>query len=228
MSLLESASVASHRRARAAARLQSPQDDANTDNDAVEPQDDANTDNDAVEPQDDAKTDNNAVEPQDDANVNNDSVAPKYAADARSDADDPSSDESSTDTADDRAASIRVNNLAAAIANATNARRPTPNPLYTTITDAYEVNWNPGDTKQMATFVRAAEPDSDHVRFDVGVPNASTLMDLVDDKASLYLWDHLMNVPVKGTGVIALLPKVLINGNKVCDAGFGEIGRAHV
>ena len=72
----------------------------------------------------------------------------------------------------------------------------------------------------MATFVRATEPDSDHVRFGVGVPNASTLMDLVDDKASLYLWDHLMNVPVKGTGFIALLPKVLIDGTKVYDTGF--------
>ena len=72
----------------------------------------------------------------------------------------------------------------------------------------------------MATFVSAAEPDSYHVRFDIGVPNALTLMDLVNDKASLYRWDHLMNVPVEGTGVIALLPKVLIDGTKVCDAGF--------
>ena len=45
-------------------------------------------------------------------------------------------------------------------------------------------------------------------------------MDLVDGKSSLYRWDHLMNVPVDGTGVIALLPKVLINSAKVCDAGF--------
>ena len=45
-------------------------------------------------------------------------------------------------------------------------------------------------------------------------------MDLVDDKASLYHWDHLMNVPVEGTDVIALLPKVLINSTKFCDAGF--------
>ena len=67
----------------------------------------------------------------------------------------------------------------------------------------------------MATFVRVAEPDSDHVRFDIGVPNASTLMDLVDNKASLYRWYHLMNVLVEGTGVIALLPKVLIDGTKV-------------
>ena len=92
--------------------------------------------------------------------------------------------------------------------------------LYTTITDAYEASWNLSDTKQMATFVLSAEPDSDHVRFNIGVPNASTLMDLVNDKASLYRWDHIMNVPVEGTGVIALLPKVLIDGTKVCDAGF--------
>ena len=45
-------------------------------------------------------------------------------------------------------------------------------------------------------------------------------MDLVDDKASLYHWDHLMNILVKVTGVITLLPKVLIDGTKVCDAGF--------
>ena len=31
-----------------------------------------------------------------------------------------------------------------------------------------------------------------------------------------------MNVPVEGTGVIALLPKVLINGTKVCDARFAK------
>ena len=29
-----------------------------------------------------------------------------------------------------------------------------------------------------------------------------------------------MNVPVEGTGVITLLPKVLIDGTKVYDAGF--------
>ena len=85
---------------------------------------------------------------------------------------------------------------------------------------AYEAIWNLSNIKQMATFVRAAEPDSNHLRFDAGVPNASTLMDLVDDKASLYCWDHLMNVPVEGTDVIALLPKVLIDTTKVCDAGF--------
>ena len=75
----------------------------------------------------------------------------------------------------------------------------------------------------MVTFVQATEPDSDHVHFDVGVPNASTLMDLVDNKASLYRWDHLMNVPVKGTRIIALLPKVLIDSTKVCDAGFAKL-----
>ena len=64
----------------------------------------------------------------------------------------------------------------------------------------------------MATFVQAAKPNSDHVRFDVRVPNTPALMDLVVDKASLYRWDHLMNIPVEGTGVIALLPKVIIDG----------------
>ena len=125
----------------------------------------------------------------------------------RADATYTSGDESSTNNAADRAASISVDNITAAIANATNARRPAPTPLHTTVTDAYEASWNIGNTKQMATFVRAAEPDSDHVRFDVGVPNVSTLMDLVNNKASLYRWDHLMNVPVEGTGVIALLPR---------------------
>ena len=127
-----------------------------------------------------------------------------------------------TPSASDQAASISVDNLAATIANATNARRPAPTPLYTTVTNANEASWNLSDTKQMATFVRDAELDSDHVRFDVGVPNASTLMDLVDDKASLYRWDHLMNVPIEVTGVIALLPKVLIDSTKVCDVGFAK------
>ena len=194
MFLLESASAASRRRACAAARLKFPQDNANT-----------NTD---------------AVESVDVTNANDNAVAPKSAADARANADDPSDEKSSTDTAADRTASISVDDLDVVIANATNARRPAPTPLYTTVTNTYKASWNLGDTKQMATFVRAAEPESDHVRFNVGVPNASTLMDLVDDKASLYRWDHLMNVPVEGTGVIALLPEVLVNGTKFCDAGF--------
>ena len=104
MFLLESSSAASHCRARAAARLQSPQDDVNADNDAVEPQDDVNADNDAVEPQEDVNVDNDTVEPEDDANKNNSTVAPKDAADAHADAEDPSGDESSTNTAADRAA----------------------------------------------------------------------------------------------------------------------------
>ena len=126
MSLLESASAVSRRRARAAARLQSPQDDANTNNDSVETQDDANANNDAVETEDAA-------------NANDEAVATKNAADARSDADNPSGDTRSTNTAADRAASISVDNLAAAIVNATNARLPDPTPLYTTVTDAYEL-----------------------------------------------------------------------------------------
>ena len=183
MSLLESASAASRRRACAAARLQSPQDDVNVKNDAVEPEYYANANNNDVETEDDANTNNDAVEPVYAANANDNAVAPKDAADARAKADDPSGDESSTDTAADRAARISVDDLAAAIAN---ARHPAPTPLYTTVTDAYKASWNLGDTKQMATFVRSAEPDSNHVHFDIGVPNASTLMDLVDDKASLY------------------------------------------
>ena len=162
------------------------------------------------------------METEDAANTHDDNVAPKDAADVRADANDPSDDKSSTDTASNRAVSISDDNLSAAIANATNTYCPAPNPLYTTVTDAYKAIWNLGDNKQMATFVRAAEPDSDHVRFDVRVPNVSTLIDLVDNKASLYRWDNLMNVPVKGTGVIALLPKVLIDGTKVCDAGFAK------
>ena len=61
---------------------------------------------------------------------------PKNAADARADAKDPSGDESSTDTAADRVTSISVNNIDTAIANNTNARRPVPPPLYTTVTNA--------------------------------------------------------------------------------------------
>ena len=138
----------------------------------------------------------------------------------RADAVDLSSDKSYTDTAAERAASISVNNLAAVIVNITNARCPALTPFYTTVTDAYEAIWNLDDTKQMDTFVRAAEPDSDHVRFDVRVLKASTLMDLVNDKASLYCWDHLINVSVEGTSVIALLPNILIDGTKICNAGF--------
>ena len=142
MYLLESASAASRRRDRAAALLQSPKDDVNAKNDAVETEDDANANN-------------NAVESVDAANENDDSVATKDVADVRADANDPSGEKSSTDTADDRAKSISVDNLSAAIKNATNARLPAPSPLYTTVTDAYEDSWNIGDNKQMATFVRA-------------------------------------------------------------------------
>ena len=66
-------------------------------------------------------------------------MAYNATADACANANDPSGAESSTDTASDRAASISVDNLAAAIANATNVRRPAPTPLYTTVTDANEV-----------------------------------------------------------------------------------------
>ena len=52
------------------------------------------------------------------------------------------------------------------------------------------------------------------------MPNASTLMDLVDDKASLYRCNHLMNVLIEGTGFIDLLTKVIIDGTKVNDAGL--------
>ena len=90
---------------------------------------------------------NKAVDPVDSVNANDNALAPQDAVDARADADDPSSDESSTDTASERAASISVNNLAAAIANSTNACRPAPPPLYTTVTDAYKASWNLGDTK---------------------------------------------------------------------------------
>ena len=152
MSLLESASAASRCRASAAARLQSPQEDVNANNDDVEIEDDAKANDDVVETEDDANANNDAVESIDAANANDDAVPPKDAADARADADDPSGDESSTNTAADRAASISVDNLAAAIANATNARRPAPTPLYTTVTDVYEASWNLGDTKQMTTF----------------------------------------------------------------------------
>ena len=152
----------------------------------MQTEDDANANDNAVETEDDANANNDAVESVNAANANGDAVAPKDAADARADADYPSGDKISTNTAADRAASISVDNLATAISNATNARPPARTPLYTTVTDAYKAIWNLGDTKQMATFVRVAEPDSDHVRFDIGVPNASTLMDLVDNKASLY------------------------------------------
>ena len=116
-----------------------------------------------METQDDANANNDAVESVNAANANGDAVAPKDAAGARSEANNPSGDEISTDTAADRAASISVDNLAVAIVNATNACRPAPTPLYITVTDAYEASWNLGNTKQMATFVRAAEPDSNHV-----------------------------------------------------------------
>ena len=138
----------------------------------------------------------------------------------RADSNYTSGDKSSTDNAADRATSISVDNLAAEIANATNAHHPAPTPLHTTVTDAYEASWNLGDTKQMATFVRATEPDSNHVRFDVGVPNASTLMDLVNNKTSLYRWDHLMNVPVEGTGVIDLLPRFSLTVPKSVTPGL--------
>ena len=106
----------------------------------VEKEDDANANDDSVETVDDANANDDAVETVDAANANDKSVAPKDAADARADADYPFGDKSSTNTAADRATSIRVNNLAAAITNATNACRPAPTPLYTTVTDAYEAS----------------------------------------------------------------------------------------
>ena len=156
MSLLESASTASRSRACTAARLQSPQDDANANNDAVQTEDDANANDNAVETEDDANANNDAVESVNAANANGDAVAPKDAADARADADYPSGDKISTNTAADRAASISVDNLAAAIVNATNARRPAPTPLYTTVTDVYEASWNLGDTKLDLPLIRQA------------------------------------------------------------------------
>ena len=62
MSLLESASATSRCRAFPSARLQSPQYDANANNDDVEAEDDANANNDAVETEDDANANNDAVE----------------------------------------------------------------------------------------------------------------------------------------------------------------------
>ena len=101
-------------------------------------------------------------------------------------------------------------------------RTCTPMPTIPTVTKAPPILWPHPLLELSSTFVRAAEPDSDHVRFDVGVPNTSALMDLVDNKASLYRWDHLMNFPVEGTGVIDLLLKVIIDGTKVCDARFAK------
>ena len=101
---------------------------------------DVNENNNGEETQNDVNVKNDAMESVNAANVNNKAVAPKDAVDGRAGANDPSGDESSTNTVADHAASIGVDNLAAAIANATNARRPAPTPLYITITNVYKAS----------------------------------------------------------------------------------------
>ena len=118
---------------------------------------------------------------------------------------------------------IDVNQIAAAIANATNARLPVSVHKYTSVTDAYQANWNLGHPKYMTTFIRASKSDHKWKRFDVGVTNVPTLMDLILDKSTLFRWDCLMNVVIKGTSKIAAVPKNLADGTKIFDAGFVKL-----
>ena len=123
---------------------------------------------------------------------------------------------------------VEANQIAVAILNATNARLPASAHKYTSVTDAYEANWNLGDPKQMATFIRASEPDHDWKRFDVGVENVSTLMELISDNFTLFFWDRLMNVVIEGTGEISAVPKTLADGIKIFDAGFVKFVNLHL
>ena len=66
-----------------------------------------------------------------------------------------------------------------------------PPPLvkkHTSITDAFATSWNLGDPKERATFVRALEPDDGWKRFNVVTTTVTKLLDLVQDKASLFNW----------------------------------------
>ena len=98
-----------------------------------------------------------------------------------------------------------------------------PPPLvkkHTSITDAFANSWNIGDPKERAAFVRSSEPNDVWKRFNVGTTTATKLLDLVQDKASLFNWYMLIRVPIDGTGQIASNPKILRNGSKTIDAGF--------
>ena len=98
-----------------------------------------------------------------------------------------------------------------------------PPPLvkkHTSITDAFATSWNLGDPKDWAAFVRASEPDDGWKRFNFGTTTTTKLLDLVQDKASLFNWEILLRVPIDGTGQIAANPKILRNGSKTIDACF--------
>ena len=98
-----------------------------------------------------------------------------------------------------------------------------PPPLvkkHTSITYAFTTSWNLGDPNERAAFVRASDPDDGWKLFNVGTTTATKLLDLVQDKSSLFNWDMLLRVPIDGTGHIAANPKILRNGSKTIDAGF--------
>ena len=94
---------------------------------------------------------------------------------------------------------------------------------HTSITDAFATSWNIGDPKERAAFVRASETDDGWKGFNVGTITSTKLLDLVQDKSSLFNWDMLLRVPIDGTGKIAANPKILRDGSKTIDAGFINI-----
>ena len=115
---------------------------------------------------------------------------------------------------------VDINQIAAAIANATNDRLPASAHKYTSVNDAYETNWNLGDPKNMATFVRASETYHNWKHFDIGVTNVPTIMDQISDKSTLFCWYILKKFMIKGTVKIAAVPKTLADGTNIFDAGF--------
>ena len=91
---------------------------------------------------------------------------------------------------------------------------------HTYVTDAFATSWNLGDPKELGAFVRASEPDDGWKRFNVGTTTATKLLDLVQDKASLFNWDMILRAPIDGTGQIAVNPNIIRNGSKTIDASF--------
>ena len=91
---------------------------------------------------------------------------------------------------------------------------------HTSITDAFANSWNLRDPKERAAFIRASEPDDGWKIFNVGTTTATKLLDLFQDKASLFNWDTLLRIPIDGTVKISANPKILRNVSKTIDAGF--------
>ena len=118
-------------------------------------------------------------------------------------------------------ANINLTQLDAAIVN-------TGYPLtlvaeHTPITNAFTTNWNLGDPKEKAAFVKALDPNNNWKWFTIGTTTAIKLLVLVQDKASLFSWDTLLRVPTDSTGQIAVSAKILANSSKIYNAGFTKV-----